>query len=259
VVHPKGEHIPGAATRRIALNRRFYFPIALVALSLLSACNSNFGMPRSASQSGAEVSRLWRLFVTVALCVGALVWALILWSVIRYRGRRDQLPKQTLFNIPMEIAYTIIPLILVGFLFAFSFRVTRSVGILASRPDLTIEATGFQWQWRFNYPDKGVDIIGQTDKPAEMVVPEGATVRIILTSTDVIHAFFVPEFMVKHDAIPGRKTAFDLKVTRLGTFTSGRCAEYCGLNHDKMDFVVRAVPQAEFDAWAAVQKAGSQT
>ena len=188
--------------------------------------------------------------------VGGLVAGLILWSAIRYRRRSDELPKQTLFNIPLEVTYTLIPLAIVAFLFASTMRATSKVNELAPDPDLVVEVTGFQWQWHFNYPAEGIDVVGELDRPAELVVPVGATVRVLLTATDVIHAFYVPEFAIKRDAIPGRETPFDMKVTRAGTFDSGRCAEYCGLNHDKMSFTVRAVPPDEFDAWAVSQTGG---
>jgi cytochrome c oxidase subunit 2 len=216
---------------------------------LLAGCNSNFGMPESVTEQGDTVTELWRFFALTAAGVGALVWGLILWSIVRYRRRSDELPKQTLFNIPMEILYTTVPLVLVAVLFTVSMRATEQVNSRVENPDVTIDVTGFQWQWRFGYQEEGVEIVGQTDEPAEMVVPVGATVRVNLTSTDVIHAFWLPEFMIKKDAMPFRVNEFDMKVTTAGTFDSGRCVEYCGLNHDDMRFTVRAVPQGEFDAW----------
>ncbi len=153
----------------------------------------------------------------------------------------------------MEILYTVVPLILVGVLFTVSIRGTETVNALAASPDLTIDVTGFQWQWRFDYQQEGVDVVGETEAPAEMVVPVGATVRINLTSTDVIHAFWLPEFLIKTDAIPHRVNEFDMTVTKAGTYDSGRCAEYCGLNHDKMRFTVNAVSQSEFDDWVGRQ------
>jgi cytochrome c oxidase subunit 2 len=230
--------------------------LAVTGLLVLSGCNYNFGLPESVTTQGDEVTKLWRIFTSTALVIGILVWGLILWSVVRYRRRSDALPKQTLFNIPVEIVYTTLPLVVVAFLFTATMRTTAEVNALSADPDLTVEVTGFQWQWRFNYPEHGIDIVGQTGRPAEMVLPEGATVRVVLSSTDVIHAFWLPEFLIKRDAIPGRVTQFDMQVTRSGTFDSGRCAEYCGLNHDDMIFTVKAVPQAEFDSWAAAQGNG---
>lgn len=212
-------------------------------------------MPESVTAQGDTVTDVWRFFALTAAGVGALVWGLILWSIFRYRRRSDELPGQTLFNIPMEILYTMVPLVIVAILFTVSMRATEQVNSLVEDPDVTIDVTGFQWQWRFGYQEEGLEIVGQTDVPAEMVVPVGATVRVNLTSTDVIHAFWLPEFMIKKDAIPYRVNEFDMNVTRAGTFDSGRCVEYCGLNHDDMRFTVRAVPQDEYDAWVSDQAA----
>ncbi|HEU4868100.1 MAG TPA: cytochrome c oxidase subunit II [Actinomycetota bacterium] len=225
---------------------------------MLAGCNTNFGLPESVTEQGDAVSHVWRFFTLTAAAVGALVWGLILWSVFRYKRRSDELPKQTLYNIPMEILYTTVPLILVAVLFTVSIRGTRQVVDRVEDPDVTVDVTGFQWQWRFDYPEEGVVVVGETDRQAELVVPVGATVRVNLTSTDVIHSFWLPEFMIKMDAIPHRINEFDMNVTRAGTFDSGRCVEYCGLNHDDMRFTVRSVPQSEFDAWVAEESANSE-
>jgi len=236
---------------RLAVKRLVLGTLLLV---LAGCAQSNFGMPPSGSANGPAVHNLWRLFVVVAGAVGAVVWGLIAWSVIAYRRRSEELPKQTHFNIPIEVAYTAIPVVIVIFLFATTLSTLAKTERLSSRPDLVIEATSFQWQWRFHYPDRGVDVVGQTNHPAEMVLPAGATVRIVLTSADVIHAFFVPEFVVKHDAIPGRRTTFDIKATRPGVFDSGRCTVFCGLNHDRMTFSVKVLSRSEFESWMAANQ-----
>lgn len=222
---------------------------ALLLTPVFAGCSSNFGMTRPASEQGDQTAQLWRIFVITAIAVGALVWGLILWAVIRYRRRSEELPRQTFLNVPLEIGYTVLPLLLVGFLFAATLRTTSKVNDLVENPDLVVEVTGFQWQWRFVYPGTGVEVVGETGKPAVMVLPVGATVRIVLSSADVIHSFWVPEFVVKRDAIPNRKTEFDIKVTRAGTYDTGRCVEYCGLDHAGMTFVVRVVSRAQFDSW----------
>ncbi|MGI8427246.1 MAG: cytochrome c oxidase subunit II [Actinomycetota bacterium] len=235
------------------------FALSALAPLLLAGCqNSNFGMPDSATVVGGETARLWRIFFIVALAVGALVLGLIAWSVIAYRRKGAELPKQTHANIPMEVVYTVIPVVIVIVLFAATMSTLAKTERKSSRPDLVIETTGFQWQWRFHYPAHDIDVLGATGRPPVMVVPTGKTVRIVLTSTDVIHGFFVPEFMVKHDAIPGRKTTFDLNLKKAGTFESGRCTVFCGLDHDRMSFIVKAVSPASFEAWAAKNKAQNQ-
>jgi cytochrome c oxidase subunit 2 len=118
--------------------------------------------------------------------------------------------------------------------------------------------TAFRWQWRFVYPDAGVTVTGAPDEPAEMVVPVGEPIRIVLSSADVNHAFYVPQFLFKRDAIPGRTTEFDVTVAEPGTYR-GQCAEFCGVFHDRMLLSVRAVTRAEFDQWIAARQAGASS
>jgi cytochrome c oxidase subunit II len=119
---------------------------------------------------------------------------------------------------------------------------------------VTVAVTGFQWEWRFFYPEYGINIIGTPTSYPTFVVPVGEPVRIVLRAQDVIHAFFVPQFLFKRDAIPGRTNQFDLTIPDPGTFY-GECAEFCGLNHAEMGFNVKAVSRAEFDDWVREQQA----
>jgi len=116
--------------------------------------------------------------------------------------------------------------------------------------------TAFRWQWEFDYPGSGVRVIGGPDVPAEMVVPAGEPIHIVLTATDVAHAFFVPAFLFKRDAIPGRVNEFDVTINEPGAY-GGQCAEFCGVFHDRMLLTVRAVTRPDYDAWLAAQPAGS--
>jgi cytochrome c oxidase subunit 2 len=117
-----------------------------------------------------------------------------------------------------------------------------------------VDATAFQWQWRFTYPQYGITIIGTPTTYPTFEVPVGQTVQIELRAQDVIHAFYVPQFLFKRDAIPGHLNVFDFTVPEAGTF-AGECAEFCGLNHAFMGFSVKAVPRSEFDAWVRQQQA----
>jgi cytochrome c oxidase subunit 2 len=191
--------------------------------------------------------------VYFAIGVGGVTYALILWAVLHYRRRADRLPPQTRYHVPVEVAYTLIPVVIVLVLFGFTFRTSGEVTRLAEDPDVVIQVEGFQWQWSFWYPDLDVRIVGTPERPPTMVVPVGRTVRLVLTGNDVIHAFYVPDFLFKRDTIPGVRTQVDFVMPRPGTYR-GVCAEYCGLNHDDMDFFVRGVPEAEFRAWAERQR-----
>jgi cytochrome c oxidase subunit II len=221
---------------------------AVTVLLVLGACSSRWGAPESASDQGGDILRLWQFFVPLALAIGALVWGLIIWSVVRYRRGSDVVPVQTREHVPLEVTYTVVPLAIVAVLFTTSVVTQRRVDRLSSRPDVVVEVEGFQWQWRFRYPGENVTVVGLPDKPPELALPDGRTAQVTLTSADVVHSFYVPGFLFKRDAIPGITNRFDVTPDRSGTY-QGACAEFCGLRHDDMGFSVRVLPPAEFDTW----------
>lgn len=193
----------------------------------------------------------WVLFTIAGLAVAVLVWGFIVFCVVRWRRReRDAsapAPPQFRRNNPLEIAWTVVPLIFVCGLFVYTYRAEADVEALTPVPDVRIAVDAYRWGWRFAYAG-GPTIHGAADAPPQMVLPLGETARIDLTSSDVDHSFWVPDFLFKRDAIPGHPTAFDLKPTKLGTFL-GHCAEFCGLDHALMNFSVRVVPPAQYAAW----------
>ena len=223
-------------------------PLALAGCGLVD----NAGK-QGASEQGRDTFHLWRGSVIAALVVGGIVWALIGWAVLRYRRRGEDLPTQRQYVVPVEIVYTAIPVLIVAVLFALSYRTQRDVNALTSDPDVVIEVQGFQWQWQFHYVEEDVTVTGRRDDPPVMVVPVDATIRLVLTSNDVIHSFYVPDFLYKRDVIPGVKNKIDVDVTDVGRYT-GRCAEFCGLDHAKMTFEVDAVTEADFRDWVADQQ-----
>lgn len=228
---------------------------------LLSGCSSAFGMPSARTTQGRETFDLWRIFFIAAIVVAAIVYGLIVWSVIRYRRRRSDpegtTGEQFSENLPLELVYTAIPIAIVVVLFALSVRTEQRVTAVAARPDVVVNVEGYSWGWRFAYPDDGVEVVsrpsGEGVAGPQLVLPLDATTRIVLTSNDVIHAFWVPEFLFKRDAIPGRTTEFDITPNRPGVYR-GACAEFCGLNHAYMVFSVRVVSTSEFDAWLNAQR-----
>jgi cytochrome c oxidase subunit 2 len=230
---------------------RRYGRAAPLALVLLVSCSS-FGAPAGATDQGRDVNVLWRVFVVAGICVAGIVYGLIVWSLVRYRRRRrddpDALPRQFRQHVPLEVAYTAIPIVIVIFLFAATAVTNQRVTATADRPAATIHVQGFTWGWRFAYEGSGVRVVSAPDRPPEMVIPVGEPVRIVLTSDDVIHSFFVPDFLFKRDAIPGHPTQFDLTAREEGIF-AGRCAEFCGLNHAFMGFTVRVVAPDDYRRW----------
>jgi cytochrome c oxidase subunit 2 len=221
-----------------------------VALLALTGCR--FGAPPGSSIQGRDIGNLYHLFFYAAIGVGGLVYGLILWSVFRYRKRGDELPEQTRSNVPLEITYTVIPLLIVVGLFVATFRTERRVDRVSRDPAVVVNVTGFQWGWRFSYPAYGITVAGTSTNPPTVVVPTGQTVQVNLFSPDVIHSFFVPDFLFKRDAIPGFPNHFDLVIPRAGSYR-GECAEFCGLDHAFMTFTVKAVPPSDFQLWAAHQ------
>jgi len=224
---------------------------------LATGCASRGGAPDPATTQGEEVLDLWRILLGAGIGVGGLVIALILWSVIRYRRPRGavpgDLPRQTGANIPIEVFYTVVPLIIVAVLFTLTMRTQNRISAAGDSPELTVEVTGFQWGWRFRYPAQGVTVLGDANEPPTLVLPVGASVRLRLEAADVIHSFFVPAFLVKRDLIPGVDNELDIRPTQTGRFP-GVCAEFCGLDHWRMTFDVEVVSPAEFQAFLADQQ-----
>jgi cytochrome c oxidase subunit II len=205
-----------------------------------------------ATEQARAVSDLWTVFIVAAAGVGALVWGLITIALVRYRRRRADagtIPPQIHDAPRLEIAWTIGPIVLVLVLFWLTLGALDRID--ARTPgQVTVDVTGFRWQWRFDYPGTGVSVSGGPDSPAEMVVPAGEPIHIVLTATDVIHSFYVPQFLFKRDAIPGRPNEFDLTIDEPGAY-GGQCAEFCGVFHDRMTLTVRAMTRQQYDAWLA--------
>lgn len=224
---------------------------------MTTGCASRGGAPDPASSQGQDVLDLWRILLGAGVAVGALVVGLVLWSVIRYRRPRNatpgQIPRQTGANVPIEVLYTVVPLLIVALLFGLSMRTQNRVTRLSDTPDLGVEVTGFQWGWRFRYPTQGVTVAGDANDPPTLVLPVGATVRLRMVAADVIHSFFVPVFLVKRDLIPGVDNSIEVRPTEEGTFP-GVCAEFCGLDHWRMTFKVEVVSPARFQAFIAEQQ-----
>jgi cytochrome c oxidase subunit 2 len=213
-------------------------------------------VPEPASRQGDDVLDLWRVLFFAAVALGLVVLGLLGWAIVRYRRRADQPDSEGAGfseNVPLELFYTAVPLVIVAVLFGITVATQNDVNRLAPRPDVRVEVTGFQWGWRFRYLTEGVLVVGTASDVPTMVLPVDQTTRLTLLSPDVIHSFYVPEFLVKRDVIPGVHNRIDVTPTRTGRF-SGVCAEFCGLDHSHMNFVVEVVEPPAFRAWIEQQQ-----
>ncbi len=213
-----------------------------------------FGFPHPETSQGKVIYDLWLGSAAAGAAVGVFMWALIGYAIVRFRKRDEELPAQVRYNLPIEVLYTVLPFVIIAVLFYYTAVGENKVNELKPNPDVTIGVVGFQWNWQFNYVDDKVQTTGDPNHPATLVIPVNKRIRLEESSPDVIHSFWVPDFLFKRDVIPGRLNTFEITPTRIGTYT-GRCAEYCGEKHDRMNFSVKVVSQEEYDAYIAVLKA----
>lgn len=237
--------------------------VGMLGILALSSCSSTVqrGWEPSTKGTTNQTGRIIDLWVgswIAALFVGVLIWGLVIWCVVAYRRRRDEtgLPAQVRYNIPIEILYTIVPLMMVGVLFYYTARDQAAIADTSAKPDVTIGVVGKQWSWDFNYLDSNVYDTGvQTeldgtpqveDRMPTLWLPVDQRVEFRITSRDVVHSFWVPAFLYKLDAIPGITNTFQVVPQREGTF-AGKCSELCGEFHSQMLFNVKVVSQGEYD------------
>jgi cytochrome c oxidase subunit 2 len=223
-------------------------PLSL--LFFLAACS----LEPPGTVQGVEMLSVWTVFVYAGIAVYAIVSGLILWSAFAYRRRDPSIKQAATFhsNIPLEIAWTLIPVLIVTGLFIKTYIIEKKVEAIAASPRQVVNVVGYRWSWQFTYPYHHVVVNGRLQSPPTLVLPLGETTEIRLTSSDVVHSFWIPAFIFKRDANPGMTNVFDLKPDRLGTFPA-RCAEFCGTFHALMAFTVRVVTPTDFERWVRQQ------
>jgi cytochrome c oxidase subunit II len=206
--------------------------------------------------------------IITAICL--LVLGLLIWVMVRYNRRANPTPARWSHNTPIEVLWTVVPVLILMFISIFSFRLLYAYHDMP-KPDVTIKATGYQWYWGYEYPDQKIgefvsNVLPEDQAKAKgapyrlaatepLVVPVNKTVRVLVTGADVIHAFAVPSFGIITDAIPGRVNETWFKADRVGTFY-GSCRELCGVDHAFMPIEVHVVTQPEFDAWVKTKGGG---
>jgi cytochrome c oxidase subunit 2 len=205
------------------------------------------------------------ILLPIITAIVLLVLGLLAWIVIRYNKKANPVPAKWSHNTPIEVIWTLVPVLILVFISIFSFKLLFAYNDMP-KPDLTIKATGYQWYWGYEYPDQKIpefvsNILPEDQAKARGVpyklavteplyVPVNKVVRVQVTGADVIHAFAVPSFGIITDAVPGRLNETWFKVDTPGIYY-GSCRELCGVDHAFMPIEVHAVSQAEFDAWVA--------
>ncbi|TWP37064.1 cytochrome c oxidase subunit II [Leekyejoonella antrihumi] len=244
--------------------RRLAFAGLVVAFALLlSGCSpveERGYLPKGVTSLSPEITSFWKTTWLWALGMGVLVWGLIIYCMVRYRRKKTDtgLPPQLAYNVPIEILYTVVPVIMVAVLFGKTVQLeNKMLDTTSQKNQVVVNVVGKQWSWDFNYVHEEVyDAGAQAEVSRDTGVLEGSLptlylpvnerVEFILTSRDVIHSFWVIPFLQKMDMIPGKVNKFAVTPTEIGTF-QGKCAELCGAYHSQMLFEVKVVSKANYE------------
>nr|WP_309852933.1 cytochrome c oxidase subunit II [Falsarthrobacter nasiphocae] len=240
-------------------------PLAALALSGCTEEAKRGWMPAEPGTTNHTdaLTSLWVHSWIAALAVGLITWGLLLWCLVAYRRRKNDVgfPRQISYNLPLEILYTALPLFMVFVLFYFTDKTQRQVDARVENPDVKVKVFGKQWAWDFNYDYQGekhyfqgtqahLSPTGETGVEKTLptlYLPENKSVEFQLESRDVIHSFWIPQFLQKRDMIPGHTNYITLTPQRAGTY-QGKCAELCGEYHSEMLFNVVVLPEDQFKA-----------
>ena len=235
--------------------------LSITAIALSACSGSVYGYESDITSVNQTSWHLWRGAWLAAGVVGIFTAILILWPVFRHRRKEGdpEYPKQTQYNIPVEVAYTVIPFIIVAVLFYFTARDEST--ITAKEPSKvmhTIDVTGIQWSWQFGYQDGGPKAVvtGTPAQPPTLVLPQGERIRFNIHSNDVVHGFWIPAFMIQIQNLPGVTNHLEFTANKLGEYP-GRCNILCGRNHSQMVFKVKVVTPTDYQAYIETIKAGS--
>ncbi|ORW12270.1 aa3-type cytochrome oxidase subunit II [Mycobacterium kyorinense] len=308
---------------RSAGSRRFRLPLLAGSLGLLAVTLSGcswqqvlgLGWPNGITHEAESNRELWLGAVIASLVVGVIVWGLIFWAAAFHRKKATdtELPRQFGYNMPLELVLTVTPFLIISVLFYFTVVVQERMLHLASDPEVVVDVTSFQWNWKFGYqkvdfkdgtlkydgadparkaamvskpegkdkhgeelvgPVRGlntsdrtylnfdkVETVGTSTEIPVLVLPAGKRIEFQLASADVVHAFWVPEFLFKRDVMPDPEANHSVnryqveEITKTGAFV-GRCAEMCGTYHSMMNFEVRVVQPNDFKAYLQQRIAG---
>ncbi len=292
--------------------------LAVLAITL-SGCSWQdalaLGWPRGVTPEAEAMHKLWVGSVIAALVVGVIVWALMFWCAAFFRKKRgdEELPRQFGYNMPLELALTVVPFVIISVLFYFTVVTQEKVLNREPNPEVVVDVTAFQWNWKFGYqkvayadgsfnyegadparkaavmskpegkgPDgeekvgavrgmnpedrsylnfNKIETVGNSDEIPVLVLPVGKRIEFQQASADVIHSFWIPEFLFKRDVFPEPEANHSenkwqvSQINQTGAFV-GRCAEMCGTYHAMMNFEVRVVPANDFKTYLQARADG---
>lgn len=243
--------------------RRLALP-ALAALgSLLTASPAwagPFGLPDMVTPWGEQITGIWTLLVVISLGILIVVEGGLLFAILKFRKKKNETrqPATWSHNTTLEIIWTAIPFALLIVVLVPTFKALSYLADVPAKPDYTLEVVGHQFFWEYRYPDLGVKYVTSPSLGAgtgmeELYVPTDKEMKVVLTSSDVIHSWWVPAFGIQQMTTPGMLAQMPLKVTKPGLY-EGACSYLCGSLHGAMRIKVKAVPEAEFLTWAAAHK-----
>ena len=225
------------------------------------------GMQPAFSPMKQGIIDLHNLVLVIITIITLFVGVLLVWVCVRYNEKRNPVPSQTSHHTGLEIAWSVIPVLILVVMAIPSFRLIYYLD-RTPNPDMTIKVTGHQWYWEYSYPDDGnvnveSRVIADEDlKPGDLrllsvdnqlVIPAGKKIRVLTNSADVIHSFFIPSLGAQRYAIPGRTIEMWLEADKPGVYY-GECNQICGQNHSRMPIAIHAVTDAEFKSWVTQAK-----
>ena len=225
------------------------------------------GFQEAASSSMREIVNFHdKILLPIIIAISVFVLFLMIYACIRFRASRNPNPSTRTHNVAVEVLWTLIPCLILIVMAVPSFKILYKQDTIP-KADLTIKAVGYQWYWGYEYPDENIIFDSymieekdlRADQPRllavdnEVVVPVNKVVKVLITANDVLHAWALPAFGVKRDAVPGRINETWFKAERTGTFY-GQCSELCGIKHAFMPITVNVVTQDEYDLWLGEAK-----
>ena len=225
-------------------------------LLLLTSCSSEnisgMGFSKGVSSVNDITLPIWQGAWIAAAVVGIFTTILILWPAVRHRRKGDEVPKQTQYNIPVEISYTLVPFLIVAVLFYYTAVKESAITKVSADENIShiIDINAFQWSWQFTYKDNpdAQTITGTPAKPPVLVLPQGERVKFNLTASDVVHGFWIPAFMIQMQNLPGVKNHLEFTANEIGEYP-GRCNILCGRAHSQMLFTVKVVSPEDYNEY----------